>query len=222
MKPIVNSTCSFCSEIHGIDNEINLLQQLITPETGLQSRIIYETDHFVVMPTLGAFVEGYLLIVSKEHSSCIGKLSAEYIPELSALCQQLKQIISSHYDTNVVCFEHGSISCSNKFGGCIDHAHLHIVPCMHEQIQRVQKYGVQLHPIDSITTLLSFGANNQPYLFFEDTTNRQYVAYNNFIPSQFFRKILASEYGISNQWDWRKYHHLENIIGTINTFKHLI
>ena len=106
--PLIDHSCGFCVEIHDMDTDNNLFKRVIAPETGLTSRYVYEDDTFVVMPTLGAFVEGYVMIVSKEHHDCVGKMSAEDIAHLEALMEKITHRIREVYGTGVICFEHGA------------------------------------------------------------------------------------------------------------------
>lgn len=213
-KPLFESSCGFCVEFNGVDKENNLLQRVISPAYNIESRIVYETDNFAVIPTLGAIVEGYLLVVSKKHYECIGQLPDDLFPELERVIDRVKLVTWSVYKKNVVCFEHGAVSCSNKFGGCIDHAHLHIVPCGDVLSGMITDCGMELVPIASIDALSCIAGKNQPYLYWEDSDSRKYVIQDGFIPSQFCRKIIADYYSVAEQWDWRQNLNLENLLKT--------
>lgn len=215
----IDETCSFCSEINGSNEDNNLFIKLIAPKTNLKSRIMYRTKDFLVMPTIGGFVEGYLLIVSRKHYMCIGQMPKSGIYDLSLQIEMLKKQIEKYYHKKVVLFEHGSNSCSNKIGGCIAHAHLHMVPCDRQINEYIQKYGLNSHRISSLEDLCAFAEYDVPYLFWEDIDESKYVINDEVIPSQFFRKILASVYGMADKWDWRQNHYIENIEKTINTMK---
>lgn len=215
----IDETCSFCAEIHDLNVENNLFVKLIAPQTNLKSRIIYRSKDFLVMPTIGAFAEGYLLIVSRKHYMCIGQLSKPEIRELTLQIKMLKEKIEKCYHKKVVLFEHGSTSCSNKVGGCIAHAHLHMVPCDRSMNEYIQKYGLKYHEISSLEELCVFAEYDTPYLFWEEIDGTKYVISNEVIPSQFFRKILADIYGVPQKWDWRQEHYIENIEKTMNAMK---
>lgn len=210
-------SCGFCAELGGVDRENNLLRRVITPKSGIQSRVMYETDHFVVVPTLGALVEGYVLVMSKAHYESIRLIPKELFSELDEIVYKVKSVIWSTYQKKVVCFEHGAVSCSNKFGGCIDHAHLHMVPCDKALSETIQEFGMKLLPIPSFGALLDVVGGNQPYLYWEDLDESKYVIQDDFIPSQFFRKIVADYYSVAEQWDWRQELNLENLLKTYQT-----
>lgn len=204
-------SCGFCAEFSGIDQENNLLRKIISPNCGLVSRTVYQTDHFIVIPTLGALVEGYLLVLSKAHYESIRQIPKEFFSEFDEVVDKVKSVIRSTYGKDSVCFEHGAASCSNKFGGCIDHAHLHVVPCSETLSGTIQEFGMELMPIPSRAALTDVVGRRQPYLYWEDSDESKYVIQGDFIPSQFFRKIIADYYSVAEQWDWRQYLNLENL-----------
>lgn len=208
----LNETCGFCAEIYGLDNECNLLKSIITPQTELKSRILTESDHFVVMPTIGAFVEGYVMIVSKEHYECIGKMPEDALHELEQLIIRIKACIRERYNMDVVCFEHGGVSCTKRAGGCIVHAHLHLVPCDVPIIGEVQERGLTAIPIHDLSALQAIGKANSSYLYFEDADGQKYIMKENVVISQFFRQLLAHHFGLGSQWDWRQHFFLDNLV----------
>lgn len=218
-ESLFESSCGFCAELNDVDQENNLLRKVIAPKSGIESRVLYETDHFVVMPTLGALVEGYLLIVSKTHYESICQIPEELLLEFNEVVRKIKGVIWSAYQKNVVCFEHGAVSCSNKFGGCIDHAHLHVVPCNETLSGTIQEFGMDLVQIPSWGTLSDVVDKNQPYLYWEDADGSKYIIQGGFIPSQFFRKIIADHYSIAEQWDWRQELNLTNLLETYRTLR---
>ena len=211
---LIDETCGFCAEIYGISSDNNLLEHYITPKTGLASRVITRTEHFQVIPTLGAFIEGYVMVVSLEHYDCVGKIPSAYFPELKRLLQEIKDKVRQCYGMDTVCFEHGSVSCTNRFGGCINHAHIHIVPCEESLISQFADYQMEYIKLDVIDELKLFGETGNPYLYFQDTDGQQYAITSDFVISQFFRQLLARSHGVSDQWDWRSNLNLENVAKT--------
>lgn len=215
----MDETCGFCAEIRGIPRENNLLLTHITPQTGLESRVITQTEHFQVIPTLGGFVEGYVMVVSREHYDCVGKLPESYFAELEALLEEIKGRIRSRYHTDTICFEHGSVSCTNRFGGCINHAHIHIVPCAVSLLEDIRAFGLECREIGDLGALRAYGADGTPYLYFEDTDQRKYLITGDAVVSQFFRKLLADHHGVPERWDWRTDLFMENIEKTIHALR---
>lgn len=216
---LIDESCGFCTEFHDIPADNNLLEHYIIPHTGLESRIITQTEHFLVVPTLGAFVEGYAMVVSRYHYDCMGKLLPELFPELKELLTNVKHHIRKCYGMGTVCFEHGSISSCNRFGGCINHAHIHIVPCKESLIGQLPNYHMDYRQITDLYELQTFAQRGESYLYFEDIDEQQYSISGDFVISQFFRQLLANSHNVSGEWDWRSHLNLEKMSKTYTTLK---
>ena len=94
-----------------------------------QWRLLCETPHFFVMPTLGSFGrEGYLLIVTKEHFLGFGMLPPSFFPELNELVRDIRKLVQAEYGKSPLIFEHGPRIGEEESGQSIDHAHLHVIP----------------------------------------------------------------------------------------------
>ena len=94
-----------------------------------QDRLLCETSNFFVIPTLGSMgIEGYLLIIPKEHHHAMGMIPENHLPELNNLISDVKKIIKSVYGLPTLLFEHGPRVGNLDSGQSVDHAHLHIVP----------------------------------------------------------------------------------------------
>jgi len=212
---IMDQNCGFCAEINNIDNDHNLLNRWIKQESGLNSRVIFETKNFVVLPTLGSFVEGYLLVVAKDHYPCMGALPDELMSEAEQVIQKTRSIIKRVYKTNVVSFEHGALSCSNKFGGCLDHAHMHIVPFESNLSPIISQYNMDLSK-GCFFDVKHRWINEKPYLFFMDTDDSCYFIESDVMPSQFIRQVICAKIGKPDSWDWRENPFINNLLETVN------
>src|SRR5438045_3937670 len=72
-------------------------------------QVLLETHNFVAAPTLGAIVEGWLLLVPKRHCLSVGTLPEAYRTELMRLKDELWSVLEEAYGP-VAAFEHGSSS----------------------------------------------------------------------------------------------------------------
>jgi len=92
------------------------------------SRVVWETENFFVAPTIGPIgIDGYVLVISKEHNRGVGDIDEEDRKELETVLARTKAVVSETYGTPFV-FEHGPRVCQYRGGSCLDHAHLHVVP----------------------------------------------------------------------------------------------
>ncbi len=90
----------------------------------LENRLVCHTKNFFVVGAIGAFVPGYLMIISKKLISSYALLEKKELDELYWLIQQVTNSIEKTYKKKVVLFEHGMCACV----GGLDRAHLHLMP----------------------------------------------------------------------------------------------
>ncbi len=104
-------TCQLCSASH----------------TEVWNESLIESPNFVVLPSLGELVEGWVLVVPKAHFLSLAVLPDSLIPEMRDLqqivCERLQRIYGP-----VAVFEHGPAGEQHTVGCGVDHAHLHLVP----------------------------------------------------------------------------------------------
>lgn len=151
------SKCPFCEEQN--NRSSNIINK---------SRIIAETDNFVVFPTTGGFVENYQLIVPKKHINCFGELSKEQLIELKKIILWQQEINKKYYNSNSSMFEHGALQPSNESGKSIVHAHIHIFPNNISLLDEIKKYYFNVQPIESIEQLSIVCHKYDNYLYYSD------------------------------------------------------
>jgi len=192
---MLKSCCELGSEIH-------------------KDRVIHKTDNFFVISTLGSIgIEGYLLIISKEHYEGVGDVPEELYPELNDLASNVQRVLQEQYGKLPFIFEHGPRVCGIRGGGCLDHAHLHIVPGVDvtskwagDMMKRLES-AKQFYRVDRIEGFDRVGdiyrGGKSSYVFVESPQGVRYVSEVNFqIPSQYFRRMIAEQVG-SGRWNWR-------------------
>ena len=93
-------------------------------EIDLVNRLVCHTKNFFVIAAIGAFVPGYLMIVSKKLISSYALLEESELDEFYWLINQVRKSVETTYKKKVVLFEHGMCACV----GGLDRAHLHLMP----------------------------------------------------------------------------------------------
>ena len=63
--------CDFCDELSG--GSENSFSRIYKRE--LESRVLFHSDEFAVIPSLGQIVEGYLLVLPIKHFKALGDLN---------------------------------------------------------------------------------------------------------------------------------------------------
>jgi diadenosine tetraphosphate (Ap4A) HIT family hydrolase len=205
----MKTDCVFCEEFvdKSKDNQFLSIFGDILP-----TRVIYETEHFVVVPSIGQLVEGYLLIVPRGHYLSIGHLPQTLLLEFEKLQKLTKSILTDAY-TSPILFEHGPVSEKQHGGCCVDHAHLHLVPANVDLRGRLDN----LLPSKSILSFAELAletSSERPYLYYESQNGDRSVYPATGVPSQLLRKVLAQELGIPDQWDWLIFPGKERLVRT--------
>ena len=201
------SMCPFCEEQK--NRNINMINK---------SRILAETDNFLVFPTTGGFVANYQLIVPKKHINCFGELSKEQLIDLKSIILWQQEINRKYFNSNSSMFEHGSLHPSNESGKSIIHAHLHIFPNNISLLDEIKKYKFNIQSIEGIEQLSLICQKYANYLYYSDIDGKDYVITHEGIPSQFLRMLLAKTQGIET-WNWRDYPLIESIENSLECYE---
>src|SRR5439155_14972657 len=111
--------CDFCKEAAGL------------PETfsrrfpGFGPRIAYETEHFVVVPTIGPIVPEHALLMSRVHVTSSAQLNAPALRSINGFTDKWAKEQKSRKEPAFI-FEHGLPFETTAYGGCgVCHCHIH-------------------------------------------------------------------------------------------------
>lgn len=194
--PNSNNNCEFCNEFSG--GRENSFSRVYVNDP--RDRTVLETRHLKILPTLGHFVKGYLLLVPKEHLCAIADAPLELIQELTEIKRSLVRQLSPLYGSYTF-FEHGARGPDS--GGCgISHAHLHALPLSTPKVLLKLKSQFSHVPVGSLAELKR-ATSGSSYLYYEDSSSHGWSFFPRFLPSQYMRRLIAEAAGIS-QWDWRQ------------------
>lgn len=192
-----NSWCEFCDEFSG--GLRNSFASLYHGE--IADRVVFETPHLRVVPTLGQIVPGYLLLIPTGHYRTLADLPVALLgdlDELRALVQRKLHCVYGDY----LFFEHGARR--DGAGGCgIYHAHLHAVPfpAVNDPVDQLKKI-FPYHEVSALVELQQL-EEDASYLYYGDIAGGQYIFRTQHLPSQYMRRLLAQAIGCAN-WDWRQ------------------
>lgn len=183
------------------------------------NKILFQSKNFKVIPSLGSIVEGWLLIIPKEHYISFGEVTKDSVllEELNALLNRVCKCIENEYGDYII-FEHGPIKEKSTVGCGVDYAHIHIVPInlTMDQISEFSDQNFKWKKVEGIRSTNSFFNAQQAYLYFQDNYRNSYIGTNATIPSQFFRQIIANRFNKPEMFDWKSYYFLDNISKTYN------
>jgi len=189
--------------IKDLDRQILEYCRFCNPQE--KERILYESDNFYLMLSLGPIVEGYCLLISKEHYSCCAAISSGLIAEFKEIYLKVKSILIEEYGS-CICYEHG------RAGACLIpmegnkhcfHAHMHFVPMATDLNYLVQRdYDeVTLDSLDSFFEVYTTN-NSKPYLYVEDSNSKNIYFIDTVIRRQYLRHKAAVSIEKENLWNW--------------------
>jgi diadenosine tetraphosphate (Ap4A) HIT family hydrolase len=200
--------CPFCRELQS-----GRLPDFI--DADIDSRILHETDRFVVIPDISPLVPGHVMIVPKVHVLCYGAVEAAAQDEFSCIVNATRMIVREHYGPSVI-LEHGTSSLE-PVADHVTHAHLHIVPAAVDFRDSLLNFNTTT--IASLSDLSSWAARDEEYIYFESCTGERMVADRIVgIKRLFFRREIARQIGIPDPlWDWRQHILTDNLRSTVET-----
>lgn len=180
---------------------------------------LFVSDLFVMMPTLGCLVPGWLLVVPRRPMPNLASLNALERQCLQELIVAIRPRLNCP-GKEIFYFEHGSVFGSPASCG-VDQAHLHIAPLHFDLIgSAIGRREVAW----KLTTHRAYSLNVQQseYLFVSDSNGRSMIGTAKSPSSQWFRRLIAAETGQHDLWDYRIHFGPENMnetaqmVGTIS------
>ncbi len=181
------------------------------------NKILFESDNFIVIPSLGSLLPGWLLIIPRGYSLNLAELGKSELHELDDLALACELKLKEKFNSEVVRFEHGPTVNQSKVGCGVDYAHLHIVPVNFDLIEAL-KTGLNVHyewvELDSFESLSSVPQNTD-YLYYRNSSKQHFVTSQKDIPSQLFRRVIAHELSTPETFDWKSFPRVEIVEETI-------
>ena len=181
---------------------------------------LFESPNFVVLPSLGALVEGWLLLVPKKHFICIGALPNSVATEMQEVKHFLCEFLQQYYG-QVSAFEHGPSRPNSSVGCSVDHAHLHILPVAFYLAAAVAPFlpkDVRWSTAGLKECQAAFG-QGEDYLYLEQPIGAGRIAIHKEFESQLFRRAIAMQIGALNQFNWREYPQFANVSATVKKWQ---
>ncbi len=184
---------------------------------------LFESESFVALPSVGAFIEGWLLIVPRTELLSYGFLPESLWDEAEAFVSEVCARVEAKYGP-VALFEHGPKNLRSAIGCGVDYAHFHIVPTQHDLREQAARSYPQLkwNRCTSIRSLQHPQTRSNGYWallqksFSESCWVAESPAENP--PNQLFRRLLATKVGLNQEsFDWRKKLGEQQIKSTIRT-----
>jgi ATP adenylyltransferase len=183
--------------------------------------ILCETENFVAVPTKGALVPGWVLIVPKTHLLRFSDIAKDKVPELNKIVKMVSEKLSKKFGA-VTIFEHGPLYEGSLLGCGVNHAHLHLVSLPFKMDKAISDFTdveydwMYLQSNDQYT---HFDKSSAEYLMYQDGHEGvlRYAEVEEPV-SQYFRKVVAHSVGLLDMYDYKKFAFDENVKRTIEAF----
>lgn len=186
----------------------------------IASRPVWETEHFVVVPSLGALVEGHVMVVSRRHALSSAALDARSATTLGDVLTRVQEVIRSRWGSAVT-FEHGPCVAGSSVGCTVDHAHVHVLP-QPANLKRhfeLQARALEWVEVPSILDATTWAGVDRPYLYIGFDGGSGFAATGQSIPSQFFRRLVTDACGDARSFNWRVDHRLDLVQRTADSLE---
>lgn len=200
--------CRFCS----IQNGKKAFELIDTP--------IVENECYFLMSSIGALIEGWTLVIPKEHGYSMKKHYTNL--KFYSFINDCIRIIKKAYGVDkVIVFEHGA----NKFGSMTacgtNHSHIHIVP-LSESLRDnfTEALSVNKIKFDQVESYVQ----DSEYLLYADVEGKVEISecYVHILEkpiSQFFRRIIADKLGCPEKYNYKEYNNIEISNATVKTLQ---
>ena len=197
--------CGYCNYIVNCENDY-------------WQRTVYSNENFFVIPTIGQFILGYLLIIPYKHIMSNAELTEAEMKDFMQVLEDVKYILELTYQTsNILVWENGTgNSGRGKAKDSVVHAHTHVAPSL-LTADKIEAYST--FPLKEISTEEICNYNKHSYLLVQDIGNKWRINDNPdvYIPRQYVRQLLADEYHIPGEcWNWRTHQFLDMMMQTCN------
>jgi diadenosine tetraphosphate (Ap4A) HIT family hydrolase len=205
-----SNDCPYCQAIPGVGT-----RDILRPASPFD-QVIYEHKSAVVVPTVGMFIPGYLLVTTRRHIPNFAKLTSGQLNSIQKWLYGIVASLSLSFGPYLI-FEHGSTVdvTTRPTGACISHAHFHLIPCSRSAKERI-KGLLPFRPIQRLSSLLGSFDNNYALMGYDNSWNLAQVEN---LPSQWIRRRLAEEYSLDELWDWGVYAGHAELSTTIRLLK---
>lgn len=174
--------------------------------------VVARAGELIVALDVAPVVPGHALILPRAHERSFLRLWTDDADSVHRVVDvMLDTLRKQELGGGIIC-EHGLGAESITETGCVEHAHLHVIPgsqCLKDAFVRA---GVALRRVTDLPAALHADPAKQ-YIYLRDADGAQYVATHHRFPSQLVRRLVAHQHA-EIFWSWRDYIAFADVIGT--------
>ncbi|WP_420446475.1 HIT family protein [Candidatus Poriferisodalis sp.] len=167
------------------------------------SRIIGQSDNFLLICDISPIVAGHCLLVPRHHYLAFGHIPGNLANEFETFRAECEHLVGSIFGSPTV-LEHGSSSTMSP-SACVTHAHCHIVPNAAASYDVFQADRLIGRRVSSWRALAEPARNDRPYIYYRDPhAGDEYLFEDNLSKRhQYLRVVTAEVFDIPEpDWDW--------------------
>jgi diadenosine tetraphosphate (Ap4A) HIT family hydrolase len=188
------ANCPYCLRVDGVGDLPTSQRQVPTPF----DRVLWSNQYVVLVPTLGMITPGYFLVINRRHL-----MNFSFLPdhELEALedsfrylATRLSQVFGEYFF-----FEHGPNGTDCQGGGCISHAHAHLIPLANKMGSNL----LQQFKWEQLSALPDLRDDRGDGYMLLGLHERFYVTIAPSVQSQWVRRRLAATLHGPRHWNWK-------------------
>jgi diadenosine tetraphosphate (Ap4A) HIT family hydrolase len=199
--------CRFCNIFNGIYKYEHIDKPIIA------------NDMYMAISSIGALVEGWNLVVPKEHMFSMASL---YNSEsLNDFVNVMIKKIKSNFGNGIIAFEHGANKQGSLTSCGTNHAHLHLVPYNKSLISEIMNMDKNMSWIECSANQIGEIAGSNEYLFYCDIQenwgeSKGILHILKQPQSQFFRRVIAKDLNCEEEFSYKIYPRLDIATRTCN------
>lgn len=171
--------------------------------------ILLESEHFLVVPTVGPFTSGHVMVITRGHYTSFASLPVAIRRDFDSIVEVVRRRCGS----DVLEFEHGSGPRSESGGACINHVHVHVIPDAAGAVECIEGLLPRL-PVESCSELTE---THLPYIWLRSNSKSRFYRSSG-THSQFGRRKIWEWFG-RHDWDWAANPSQTTVDATILTFR---
>jgi ATP adenylyltransferase len=179
--------------------------------------VVRQTDRLVAVPSVGSLVPGWLLVMPKVHALSLAEFGRS---DMAGLEKEIGEIAATWSEIfgPLTWFEHGPCAPGSTVGCSVDHAHMHLVPLAGFDLLNATKTWmpeIEFERVDGLAAAVAAIDSDIPYLHLRTEDRKIWLARSHGIPSQAFRRVIATAQGRPEEFDWKNSPHPEALEETI-------
>jgi diadenosine tetraphosphate (Ap4A) HIT family hydrolase len=168
--------------------------------------ILAAAASFFAVPTKGALIAPWLLIVPRRHVLSTAELLDSEREEFSAFVGS----VAAKLGKKVLYFEHGPVRPKTPIGCGVDHAHLHVLAFDGDFASSVKALAPALPWVRSAAPWTDDALRGHSYLSFSENGSTWNTCVEPPPVRQFFRQAVALALGCPERFDYEAYPQPEN------------